>query len=58
LKIDATKDIMQFDIPVKKTTVDFEYFTMVFQPITNGAELVMAWDDTEGRLPINFSSFF
>jgi len=45
---------MQFDIPVKKTSVDFEYFTMVFQPITNGAQLVMAWDDTEGRLPINF----
>jgi hypothetical protein len=54
LKIDSTKDIMQFDIPVKKTAVDFEYFTMVFQPITHGAELVMAWDDTEGRLPINF----
>jgi hypothetical protein len=54
LKIDSTKDLMQFDIPVKKTSVDFEYFTMVFQPITNGAELVMAWDDTEGRLPINF----
>jgi len=54
LKIDSTKDLMQFDIPIKKTTVDFEYFTMVFQPITHGAELVMAWDDTEGRLPINF----
>jgi hypothetical protein len=27
---------------------------MVFQPISNGAELVMAWDDTEARLPINF----
>ena len=54
LKIDSTKDLMQFDIPIKKTSVDFEYFTMVFQPITNGAELVMAWDDTEGRLPINF----
>jgi len=54
LKIDSTKDLMQFDVPVKKTSVDFEYFTMVFQPITNGAELVMAWDDTEGRLPINF----
>jgi hypothetical protein len=54
LKIDSTKDLMQFDIPVKKASVDFEYFTMVFQPITNGAELVMAWDDTEGRLPINF----
>lgn len=54
LKIDSTKDLMQFDIPIKKTSADFEYFTMVFQPITNGAELVMAWDDTEARLPINF----
>jgi DUF2911 family protein len=54
LKIDSTKDVMQFDIPVKKTSIDFEYFTMVFQPITHGAELVMAWDDNEGRLPINF----
>jgi len=54
LKIDSTKDLMQFDIPVKKTSVDFEYFTMVFQPIPDGAELIMAWDDTEGRLAINF----
>lgn len=54
LKIDSTKDLMQFDIPIKKTSADFEYFTMVFQPISNGAELVMAWDDTEARLPINF----
>ena len=54
LKIDSTKDYMKFDIPIKKTSVDFEYFTMVFQPISSGAELVMAWDDTEGRLPINF----
>jgi hypothetical protein len=54
LKIDSTKDVMQFDIPVKKTSIDFEYFTMVFQPVSNGAELVMAWDDTEARLPINF----
>jgi len=54
LKIDSTKDLMQFDIPIKKTSVNFEYFTVVFQPITNGAELVMAWDDVEARLPINF----
>ena len=54
LKIDSTKDLMRFDIPIKKTTVDFEYFTMVFQPIGDGADLVMAWDDTEARLPINF----
>ena len=54
LKIDSSKDFMRFDIPVKKTPVVFEYFTMVFQPINKGAELVMAWDDTEARLPINF----
>jgi Protein of unknown function (DUF2911) len=54
LKIDSTKDVMQFDIPIKKTSIDFEYFTMVFQPTSNGAELVMAWDDAEARLPINF----
>jgi hypothetical protein len=54
LKIDSTKDLMKFDIPVKKAPVNFEYFTMVFQPISNGAELVMAWDDSEARLPINF----
>ena len=54
LKIDSTKDLMHFDIPVGKAPVDLEYFTMVFQPIPNGAELVMAWADTEARLPINF----
>ncbi len=54
LKIDSTKDFMRFDIPIKKSSVNFEYFTMVFQPISNGAELIMAWDDTEARLPINF----
>ena len=54
LKIDSTKDDVRFDVPIKKTTVNFEYFTMVFRPIVGGAELVMAWDDTEARLPINF----
>ena len=54
LKIDSTKDLMKFDIPVKKAPVNFENFTMVFQPINTGAELVMDWDDTEARLPLNF----
>ena len=54
LKIDSTKDLMHFNIPVQKAPADLEYFTMVFQPITNGADLVMAWENTEARLPINF----
>ena len=54
LKIDSTKDLTRFYIPVKPAPMNFEYFTMVFSPIAGGAELVMAWDDTEARLPINF----
>jgi hypothetical protein len=54
LKIDTTKDLMNFDVPVQKAPADIEYFTMVFQPIANGADLVMAWENTEARLPINF----
>lgn len=54
LQIDSTKDLMHFDIPAKKSSVDLEYFTMVFRPTNNGAELIMAWDDTEARLPISF----
>jgi len=54
LQIDSTKDLMRFDISIKKAPLNFEYFTMVFQSMTGGAELVMDWDNTEARLPINF----
>jgi hypothetical protein len=54
LKIDSTKDLLRFDIPVIKAPVNFEYLTMVFEKTNTGADLIMAWDDTEARLPINF----
>jgi hypothetical protein len=54
LKIDSTKDLMHFDIAVKKSAADVEYFTMVFQPDGNGADLLMTWDNVEARLTINF----
>ena len=54
LHIDSTKDLMKFDIPVKTLSTPVEYFTMVFQNAGSGAELVMAWDKVEARLPINF----
>ncbi|HEY0433910.1 MAG TPA: DUF2911 domain-containing protein [Chitinophagaceae bacterium] len=54
LKIDSTKDIARFDIPIENAPTQFEFFTMVFQPIAGGAALVMAWDNTEARLPIEF----
>lgn len=51
---DATKDVMRFVAPAKQTDQRLEYFTIIFQKIDTGAELVMAWDNVEARLSINF----
>ena len=54
LQPDSTKDISRFDVLVKQTNNHLEYFTMVFEKTGNGANLLMAWDNLEARLPINF----
>jgi Protein of unknown function (DUF2911) len=51
---DSTKDIARFDVAVKNTNPRLEFFTMVFEKTGNGAELIMAWDTIEARLPIVF----
>lgn len=51
---DASKDIARFFVPASQTSNSLEFFTMVFQQTTTGADLVMAWDDIEARLPISF----
>ncbi len=54
LKIDSTKDIDRFPIPVTNGNRQAEYFTMVFEKTKTGAELLMAWSDLVARLPIEF----
>jgi hypothetical protein len=54
LKVDSTKDLLRFDIPIKKISPAVEYLSIIFQNNGKGADLVMAWDDVEARLPINF----
>ncbi|OQY91924.1 MAG: hypothetical protein B6D37_15730 [Sphingobacteriales bacterium UTBCD1] len=54
LKIDSTKDIEKFRIPVTNKNNPVEYFTMVFEKTGTGADLLMAWDDLVAKLPINF----
>ena len=54
LEPDSTKDLFRFTIPVKQTSMHLEYFTIIFQKTDKGAEMLMAWDDLEARLPINF----
>jgi Protein of unknown function (DUF2911) len=54
LQPDSTKDIARFPVPSKLTANHLEYFTMIFEKTDSGAELVMAWDNVEARLPITF----
>lgn len=54
LKQEPSKDIARFTIPITKTNNSIEYFTMLFQGKDKQAELLMAWDNVEARLPINF----
>ncbi|MEN9549733.1 MAG: hypothetical protein RIR12_2324 [Bacteroidota bacterium] len=52
--IDQTKDVARFDVSVTKTNNSLEYFTMLFQTISKGCSLLIAWDDVEVRMPIQF----
>ena len=52
LKIDPKKDVYTFEVPVQELEKPIEYFTLVFQPAANGANLIMAWDKVQVRLPI------
>ncbi len=54
LKIDTTKDLQHFGIPVTHDNPSLEYFTMIFEKTGTGAELLMAWDDLVARLPFSF----
>ncbi|MDZ4793311.1 MAG: DUF2911 domain-containing protein [Bacteroidota bacterium] len=50
----SLKDIAQFTVPAAMTSNAIEYFTMIFQPTATGADLLMAWDNVEVRLPLSF----
>ncbi len=54
LQQDTTKDLQHFEIPVTHGNPVLEYFTMVFEKSSKGADLIIAWDDILVRLPIEF----
>ncbi len=54
LEPDRSKDLYHFDIPVITTDNAIEYFTMRFEENSKGASLLMAWDNIEARLPMEF----
>ena len=51
---DSAKDVARFVIPVKQTGNHLEYYTMMFEKTADGADLLMAWDNLEARLPFKF----
>ena len=54
LNLDPSKDLYRFTIPAQTKNQSVEYFSMVFQTTTTGADLVMAWDNIEARLPLQY----
>jgi hypothetical protein len=56
LKIDPSKDLYRFDIPVSTNNPSLEYFTMVFEKTDRGANLLMGWETILARLAIEFPS--
>jgi hypothetical protein len=54
LKIDSTKDVYKFTIPVAKTRFPYEAFTMEFEKTDPNMQLIMGWDSVKAALPINY----
>jgi hypothetical protein len=55
LTLDPSMDLHRFVIPAKVKNQSVEYFSMIFQSTATGADLVMAWDNVEARLPLQYS---
>lgn len=52
LKFNLAKDVAKFDISSANKDQMVEFFSMVFEKTAAGADLVMAWENREARLPI------
>lgn len=54
LKINSSKDIYSFDIPVNTVQHIYQALTMEFEKAAKGMQLTIAWDNTQAVLPITF----
>jgi hypothetical protein len=52
-KYDEKKDVVRVTVPAEKSAEAIEAFTMVFDKTSNGANLVIAWDEIKVSLPIS-----
>jgi len=54
LKQDPAKDIERFKVPASSGNPSLEYFTIVFEKTSGGADMIIGWDDVIVKLPVNF----
>jgi len=55
LEQNRQKDLMQFEVPVEKTNLAIEYFTIACEKRSDkSAELLFLWDDIKTKLPVSF----
>ena len=54
LEFDPSEDVMQVEVPAITKAQVVEDFTMNFEKTSTGADLIMAWESMEVRLPIQF----
>ena len=54
LKFDPSGDVLRVEVPAITKPQVVEDFTMTFEKTDLGADLIMAWENMEVRLPIQF----
>lgn len=53
-KYDEKKDALRVDVPVQKSSAVVEPFSIMFNKSTNGADMIVAWDEAMVTLPFAF----
>lgn len=48
---DKEQDVLRVTVPTERTAAPVEVFSMAFQPIEDGANLLMGWEDTYVEVP-------
>lgn len=53
-KYDEKKDVLRVDVPLQKSPAIVEPFTIAFTKSSNGADMVLAWDEAMVTVPFAF----
>jgi hypothetical protein len=51
---DMKKDVLRIDVRTERVSDPIEAFSMIFEKTNGGANLAVAWDDTQVKIPFTF----